>query len=316
MPGKKQIADHFHLVREADEFQDMFGPSMAPPGLSSSAMEGYFVWKPAPIQALPFPRLMSREQLETWIYGHLFKVCLPCPRPVYSDRPVITSLNLTIVFLLLEHLFEVGYPAHWLSGIVASICEGRITTRARPPRTIVMELKDLAEEHPKIEMSIGAWRAEFTTLFTIWRRVLPFGVIAPQGATTSLQRIREHSVAFPLFEVEGTRVPHFMLVFWDTNGANGREPPRRISEMLSFDHVGSTRGVETTTVKAGIHIVTAFRFTTSTRTASFWMRDDVVEDMKAGSWKVYIWRTDNWNRLTEGVDVTRDLKGGQAWSES
>lgn len=316
MSGKKRIADHFHVVRKADEVREMLGAGVARPGISAFAMEGYFVWEPAPTKALPFNQIMKREQFETWIYGHFIKTCLPCPRPLYSDRPVYSPLNVTIIFRLLEHLIKVGYPTHWMSDIVASICDGRITTRARPSRTIVMRLSELAEKHPKTEMSVAAWQAEFTSLFPIWRRILPFGVIVPQGAVPSLQSIREHAVTFPMFKAERMLIPHFILVFWDTQNAHGPEPPQNIWDMLLSDHVGIIEGIGNTTLKSGIHIVTTFRFTTRTRTASFWMRDDVVQNMKSGAWRVYIWRTDVWDRQTEGVNVADNLKDGQSWLES
>lgn len=110
MPDKKQIEKHFHFTREADPFQSMVD-RMAPLGMAF-AMEGYFDWRPAPVNKLSFSQLMSREQLETWIYGHVLKICLPCPRPLYSDHPVYAPLNLTIIIRLLAHLFVIGYPAH------------------------------------------------------------------------------------------------------------------------------------------------------------------------------------------------------------
>lgn len=320
MPDAKQIENHFHLVRKPDEDIPESARaammSMMSMGYSPFALEGYFIWKPVPIKPLPFSRLMNRDQLETWIYGHLIKICLPCPRPLHSDRPVYAPLNLTILFRLLEHLAEIGYPAHWLSSMVASICEGRITTRARPPWDIIMPLADLAEKEPRIDVSVGAWKAEFTTLFATWRRLLSFGVIVPQEKIPPLQRIRQYEVSFPVWKGERLLVPHFILVFWDTHNARGREPPKNLLEPLCFEHMGATDGIQTTTLKTGIHIVTVFQFKTSTRTASFWMRDDVVEKMKAGTWKVYIWRTDSWDRLTQGMDVTKDLKAGPSWSDS
>lgn len=280
-------------------------------GFSSFAMEGYFDWRPAPVTAIPFKQLMNREQLETWIYRLVIKICLPCPRPLFSDRPVYAPLNLTIVLRLLAHLFVIGYPAHWLSSIVASICEERINTRARPPWDIVMPLEDLAAQEPKIEVSLGAWQADFTTIFATGRRVLPFGVILPQGGMPLLPSIREYSVTFPMFRGERFLVPHFILIFWDTQNARGREPPPNLLEPLCFEHMGATKGIHTTTLKTGIRIMTTFRFTSHTRTASLWMREDVMQEMKAGTWKVYIWRTDDWNRLTPGVDVREGLEEGQ-----
>lgn len=165
-------------------------------------------------------------------------------------------------------------------------------------------------------MSLGAWQAEFTTILATGRRILPFGVILPQGGMPLPQDIREYCVNFPMFKGERFLSPHFTLVFWNTQIARGLVPPKKLLESLFFEHMGATDGIHTTTLKTGIRIMTTFKFTTYTRTASFWMREDVVQEMKTGSWKVYIWRTDDWNRLTPGVDVAEGLKEGQSWSDS
>lgn len=171
-------------------------------------------------------------------------------------------------------------------------------------------------QESKIEMSLGAWQAEFTTILAAGRRILPFGAILPQGGMPLLQSIRECSVTFPMFKGERFLVPHFILVFWNTQNARGQEPPKNLLEPLCFGHMGATDGIHTTTLKTGIRIVTTFRFTAYTRTASFSMREDVVQEMKASTWKVYIWRTDDWNRLTPGVDIAEGLREGQSWSDS
>lgn len=45
------------------------------------------------------------------------------------------------------------------------------------------------------------------------------------------------------------------------------------------------------------------------------MRRGVVEAMRAGSWNVYVWRTDNWLAVTEAVDVS-NLEAKGAWLDA
>lgn len=280
----------------------------------------YLIWKPVPTKALSLPQLMNREQLETWVYGHLLKICANGERPLHSDRPVFAPLNITMIFRILEHLFQVGYPSHWLSSIIASICEGRIATRARPPVDEVMKLWELEQTHSylKVEMSVAAWQPEFSTHFAVWRRVLLFGVILPQANSVPLQSVREYEVSFPVFKGQRLLVLHFILLFWNIKAGNGPKPTSMFLEDLMFKHIGIGVGIDNTTWKTGIRIVTTWKFKTATRTASFWMREDVMQEMKTGNgdWKVWIWRTDNWCALTKPVDVTQNLKEGRRWLDS
>ncbi|ROW07056.1 hypothetical protein VPNG_06673 [Cytospora leucostoma] len=300
MPHEKQITDHFAVVRERE------------PKPRSFMEEDYFIWGAVPEKQLTSTKRMRRQEFETWIYRHLLKVCLPYPRPLSSPTPVHAPLNLTILFRLLERMSEVGYPAHWLSGNLASICTGQIETSARAPSGIVVHQNDLAQAMPKKKMSVAPWRAEFTTLLSIWRRLLPFGVITPKDVLVPLSDVVEYQVTFPIFREDQIRLPHFTLVFWNTQ--LGR-PPVNIRSLILDDEEGTTSESAAKTRDQGVHVVTTFRFVTHTRTASFWLRRDVVDAMQAGSWKVYIWRTDNGMAVTEAVDVSK-LEAKGAWLDT
>jgi hypothetical protein len=47
-------------------------------------------------------------------------------------------MNSTTLFRLVERLAEVGYPAHWLSGILVAVCSGVVFTTARAPRRLAV----------------------------------------------------------------------------------------------------------------------------------------------------------------------------------
>ncbi|KAK7741805.1 hypothetical protein SLS53_004869 [Cytospora paraplurivora] len=301
MSHEKRITDHFAVVRERESKPQC-----------SFMEEDYFIWNAVPEKRLSWTNRMRRQEFETWIYRHLLKVCLPYPRPLSMPAPVYAPLNLTILFRLLERMSEAGYPAHWLSGILASICTGQIETSARAPGDIVVHHNKLARTMPKKKkISVAPWRAEFTTLLSIWRRILPFGVISPKDALVPLSDIVEYQVTFPMFREDQIRLPHFSLVFWNTNFGG---PPVNIRSLLLNDE-GTTSESAAEVRDQGVHVVTTFRFVTHTRTASFWMRRDVMEAMQAGSWKVYIWRTDNWLAVTQAVDVSK-LEATGTWLDA
>lgn len=64
----------------------------------------------------------------------------------------------------------------------------------------------------------------------------------------------------------------------------------------------------------GVVCVTTFRFTTALRTAEFWMRADKMEQMMAGKWRAFLWRTDEWEASTPGVDVSSGVTKGKKWT--
>lgn len=311
MPHDKQIAAHFAVVRKREPALPGFLDRMMP--IPSFLQENYFIWNAIPAKPLSWGRRMRRQEFETWIYGHLLKICLPYPRPLWSDRPVHAPLNLTMWFRLLERMSEVGYPAHWISSILASTCSGEIETKARAPRNIVVRQDDLEDTKSKKMMSVVPWRAEFTGLLSIWRRLLPFGVIIPKNALVSLTEIWEYQAIFPMFREAQIRLPHFTLLFWNTQCG---QPPQDMRGLLMDDEEGDLSTSANKIRNQGVHIVSTFRFVTHTRTASFWMRRDVVEDMKAGNWMLYIWRTDNWQAVTGAVDVSRDLQVKRSWLDA
>lgn len=247
-------------------------------------------------------RRLSRPALERWLYAHFLKICLPHPRPRYSDAPVHTPLNLTAFLRLVVHLAQIGYPAHWLAGVLTALCnpDGDITTTARPPRKMVTDQADVDAVLPPAKMMVAPWRAEFTTLLTIWSRLLPFSFIASPKTLVAPTEIAEYTVTFPAFNDYQLRVLHFMLLFWDAS--QGDVPPS-MNRILRDDEKGDTSASARRIKRNAIHVFQAFQYVTDTRTASFWSRIDLIHAMKEGKWLVYIWRTDDWTRVTRGVDV-------------
>jgi hypothetical protein len=328
MYNSKRITDHFSLTRRAKDGQDVLdskGPlgevvNMLPGGTKHPGgvlYEGYIVWERAPAIKLTEKTRLSRPALEKWLYAHFLKICLPYTREKFSDRPVHAPLNLTTFLRLISHVSGRGYPSHWLSGILAALCgdkqEGEILTTARAPRQIATDKADVDAIHPAIKMTIAPWRAEFTTLLCIWSPLLPFGFIAPPGAVTLPNGIAEYSVSFPKFLDEQMRIPHFVLLFWDSKA--GEIPGmRRMRRFLLDDEMGDTSEWARDTKRRGVHVFSAFKFVTETRTASVWCRTDTMREMMNGDWKVYIWRTDTWERVTQGVGV-QDVRLVRTWDQ-
>ncbi|KAF6802552.1 tetratricopeptide [Colletotrichum sojae] len=283
-----QLKDHFGLVREKDPHA-VPGSFTRMMGVTPFMTENYFIWGRSP-GARCASKLMSRPALEHWLHSYLLKIVLPHRRPLGGDRPVLTPLNLTAFLRLVGMLHGVGYPAHWLSAILASVSAGSIMTTARPPR----ELK-----------------AEFTTLLSLWQRILPFGVAAP---VPTPEEVRECSVTFD--EVLGWhgRVPHFVLVFVNKSVLGDRKLV--LPDLLQDDEEGDRSEVAARARESGLHVVTAFTYVTETKTAKFWMRGDVCDEVTQGeSWEVCICREDSWEVLKETrMPASKGLQKLGSWT--
>lgn len=309
MHNNKRITDHFSLTRRANDG--------APKGPGGFMHVGYMVWDRAPARKLTDKNLLPRLALEKWLYAHFLKICLPYPRDRFSDRPVHAPLNLTAFLRLVSQLSERGYPSHWLSTVLAALCgdkqESEILTTARAPHQIATSEADVDAVHPAIKMTVAPWRVEFTTLLSIWGRLLPFGFIAPPGALAQSRDIAEYSVSFPKFFEEQTRIPHFVLLFWDFQA--GEIPGMgRMRRFLLDDEAGDTSERVRDMKRRSVHVFSTFKFVTDTRTASFWCRADTMREMMGGDWKVFIWRTDTWERVTQGVSV-KDVRLLRTWDQ-
>ncbi|KAF5128473.1 hypothetical protein E5D57_009413 [Metarhizium anisopliae] len=313
MYDMERIRQHFLLTQRPGEFTEEASPPTISP-LHSFVFEQYTVWDSVPRSVMPFQKLLSKAGFEKWVYGHLLKICLPHPRPVFSDSPVYAPLNLTALIHLVVGMFEVGYPAHWLVRILSCICTGVITTSARPPeRRVYTPAQVDAVRAPK-DVYVQPWVAEFTTLVSIWRRLLPFGIDSSLSASlVPLETIHQYSIAFPPFPAINDHRPQAILVFWNTEVGDVAQRLDSLYDLLDSsggDNSKSARNIG----EKGVVCVTTFRFTTASRTAEFWMRADKMEQMMVGKWRAYLWRTDEWEASTPGVDVSSGVTKGKKWT--
>ncbi|KAB5529051.1 tetratricopeptide [Coniochaeta sp. 2T2.1] len=305
MHNEKHTQTHFSLTRKPkpgnSERLDSLGPmgdmlkmmSGGIPGATDFMSEAYILWESAAERKLPRKDLLPRPALEKWLYAHFLKIVLPYTRERFSDQPVHSPLNLTAFLRLVAHLSERGYPAHWLSGVLAALCGSGIVTTARAPRQISTDEKDVDATHPAMKMTVAPWTAQFTTLLSLWTSLLPFGFVAPPQSVVPPAGIAGYSITFPKFEEAQMRIPHFALVFWDSSKC---APPggRGMRRMLLDDETGDTSDRAREIKRKGVHVASAFKFVTERRTASVWFRTDVMRLMMDGEWKVYLWRMDTW----------------------
>ncbi|KAH8894481.1 hypothetical protein GQ53DRAFT_839555 [Thozetella sp. PMI_491] len=315
MYDMQRIRQHFLLTRRPGEVTKDDLPAMYAGTLTNPfVFEGYMIWDREPRSIMSFQQLLSKSDFEKWIYSHLLKICLPYPRPIFSGQPVYAPLNLTALIYLAIGMFDVGYPAHWLIRIFSCICTGVIVTNARPPTKRVSSPADVDAKHPAKEFNVQPWVAEFTTLLSIWRRLLPFGLDSLGDALVPLETIKEYSITFPPFPAEHERLPHFMLLFCNYEALHPIQTSDSIRSLLLEGRRRDNRASARDIREKEIVCVTAFTYTTASRKAVLWMRADAMEKMIAEKWKAFIWRTDAWTPITKSVDMGSGVLTGPQWT--
>jgi hypothetical protein len=272
---------------------------------------GYNIWEHQTCSKA-LTDLMPRDRLETWLHRLFLKIAIPKDKQAVIDTVLIYSpLNLTAFLRLLVHLYEASYPAHWLSHFWTEILSGTPTSSARPPRTELLALKESKSNLSVKEQSLVPVRAQLTTLTALWRPVLPFGIASPH--IPKIETIHKYTVKFQDISDHAANVPTFILAFCDLEllplGA------RSIRKYVLSDELADKFSEARRLHKKGLHIISAWDYDRPSKTATFWLRHNVMDAMKrvsgarhpapASQWAVAVWRTDNWERQAQWVLVDR-----------
>jgi hypothetical protein len=129
-----------------------------------------------------------------------------------------------------------------------------------------------------------------STLASMWQSALPFGVLSTK--ILHAQDIRKYRINFTDVSEHVNNNAVFALAFFHTLMLPTQPSFRTL---LVDDEEGQKDPQATQLRKEGLHIVTTWEWSRKSKTATFWLRRDVMEEMQRGqSWGVMIWRTDNW----------------------
>jgi hypothetical protein len=290
-------------------------PSLIDWGPSVFEVSDYTMWTVGSSKPLRRGELMARHVVENYFDAHLLKICLPYPRDKYSGSfDVRSPLNPTSLFRLIIHFHKMGYPAHWLSDILGNMLEGTITTTTRAPRQLAMTVREARKTHLCVSVCIKPWLAELSTFASIWQHLLPFGLLFSSSLIPALNEVRSYSIKLPP-PPQGDCLARavFALVFWDTSRGS---LPFDLRKTLLDDEQGDRSKSAKSIRESGVHVLTTFKWTQKTNTASFWLRSDVIETMQKDDWKAYIWRFDEWKRVTAGVSVRDHIQEGATWTDN
>lgn len=288
-----ELKSIFHVRREAAEETD---------GLP--ALANYVKWRHHPTSTSSFSNLLPRRRFETWLYRLFLKMTIPIGRKMRDFALIYSPLNLTAFLRLCGHLHRVGYPAHWISGVLDELVSGTIRTTARPPRTDPLEIEEAEGTMPMMKQSTKPFVSELTTLLSLWQLALPFGVVSKNVPEAS--KVHKYELDFPKCDDFMGETPSFLLVLFHLKilpeEASGNLRPILLSDEVADSSPWASEARET-----GIHVISTWTWKRSTKTATFWLREDIFSQLRGEDWGMSIWRTDAW-LLHSGPRSLRGLR--------
>ena len=256
---------------------------------------------------------LSRDQFETWLYRLFLKIAIPKEKNTVNQALVYSPLNLSVFIRLCLHLHMFGYPAHWLSSVLGNIVSGNISTKARPPRSEPLKIRETKADMPVLKQSTAPFIAEMTTLLSMYQVLLPFSVLTTRLPNIGTIRKYAYQVDVPLHPVPGPN--HFILVFYNEDLMKAETDSLRpyfLSDETA-DHSGEAQRIR----EKGLHSLTTWTWNRPEKTVSFWFREDVMEVMKRDEWFVSVSRTDSWQDQTHNPEVVTEIKDmGVVWVDN
>ncbi|KAK4501165.1 hypothetical protein PRZ48_006971 [Zasmidium cellare] len=272
-------------------------------------LSDYVKWHRKPVSR-NLSSLLSRDQIELWLFRFFLKISIPMTREMRTQTLIYSPLNLTAIIRLCAYLYHAGYPAHWLSGVLEEICSGKIRTRARPPRSEPLTFKETKTDFPILAQSTAPFVAEFTTLLSMSQCTLPFGILSPH--IPPIQLAHQYSFAFPEVPDIIAETPAFILVLFSMHLLPREAEKEGIRQFLLSDETGSKTQKGRTAREEGIHIVSTWQWDRQGKKATFWLQNDVFEQLDRSTWGISIWRTDSWIRQA-GPELLKGVVDEGPW---
>lgn len=295
----------------------------------SMPMANYFHWQDTRKHRLPFAALFPRASLMKWLWALLLKTILPVNRSEYHLFNLILSpMNTTIIFRILIHLQNLGYPSHWLSDFLAQSLSNNVVTSARPPKTCPLDIAESTCDNPMMRLSIAPFVSELTSLSLIFQPFLPFTIVTSSLPPPSA--VFEYHLSAP-DNAGGLPLPSnerqvWILVFHDAT--LWREvyddksfqscDLRRLLDSSSESKLPKPEAKRAETFREkGVLVVSTFEYEAKTKRAKLWMVEEKMYAMvESGRWKVGLWSTETW-RSCDSVPLTnegaRGLTKGKKW---
>jgi hypothetical protein len=296
----------------------------------------YFRWRRKRSSPLQFEELLPRFKFNHWVYSMFLHAVLP---PVRGGKDaqfgavtalVIKPLTLVAFIRLLLHLHDLGYPSHWLAEVLTNVLTDDVVTSARFPQKEITTTHHMDKRWPLERISTSAWFAEISTLATQFARTLPFALIVNPGILPEPQEIHECVITWksPLVPALETahevHRPDWILLFVNTeaykSASRGTASSYGITDLLALRNTLADP-ITAEEARGAVHIISTWTWNEKSRTATCWLRDDVLDDVRSGhakgAWRVGLWRTDTWLPYGYGNPfvASTDIRTGRCWSD-
>ncbi|KAF7948361.1 uncharacterized protein EAE97_003772 [Botrytis byssoidea] len=279
---------------------------------------------------------LSREDLMRWFHGLFLRMAIPMTsdhRLISDNNHMIYSpLNLTILFRQLGHLHCLGYPAHWLSGVLVPLLEdaGMLETDVRPPSNVPLRPDQVDLKYPVKELCIMPFLPELKTLATLFAPLLPFRI--DSDLLYPIDKIHEYTIDLSPLPGGYFQPTCLVLLFWSPNGSpSGHLPPELYPSLRPFldpsrrngpaDHgfEDAAQKIEDWRAKEVI-VWSTLKFDFEKQEAKTWMPKQIIEQMVNRKWKCGLMRRDLWMVVGATLYSTsgrvRDMvKMGRRWDE-
>ena len=225
---------------------------------------------------------------------------------------------LVAFFRMLVHLHTTGYPGHWLSTVLCSILANSMTTSARPPEPAPLPIDEVEAQRPAIHMTTAPYMAEMSTLTDIHQPLLPFALA--DSELPKLRTLCKYTVQFKAVKRDissDNSRREFMLCFFKVP---------LMDEAINLAQLSCRQYIRDFLVSSEFNdkypcspaMLTAWRWDSASQTATFWLREDVFDEMlrDSGQWGCGIYRTDSWTTaIDERVGINTTVSKGKRWTD-
>ncbi|EGG20040.1 hypothetical protein DFA_07156 [Cavenderia fasciculata] len=236
---------------------------------------------------IPLDQLLGRDELIAWL-SRLF-VTIVTPSAVEPGTfPIHSPNNITMFFKLLGRLLRIGYPTHWITGVVELLLSGSLTTVEPTRKNRMIPLSRVAPPLLKM-LSITPWLIEIRTQAALWMDKYQIRLLAG-SIIPSVSDIKRYDIS-----IRGTRSysgPPFssvimMAIEYPSNQIFS--PSNGADDNLRFQLLDATRNKTT--------IITTILF--DGKTVSFWMSETDYNNLLSQNVTIKLFRNDTWKPFTE-----------------
>ncbi|TGO77146.1 hypothetical protein BELL_0121g00190 [Botrytis elliptica] len=270
--------------------------------------------------------LLPQAEFQKWFYTLFFRIALPHNVDISkTDAIILSPLNLTVLFRLIDQLHNHGYPSHWMSEIIYNIIENKVASTCRPPRATPTTVSALMRQYKLKKLCTGPFADEIATLTRIFSPILPF--VLESQKIPSQEDI--HKYTFPLEKMYTVQeMPNNLtLLFWSDKlfrevGQVGfcamYQNIRPLLDPTWGDEMDAQfKGIQFKTFREkGMVLWSTIEWNLETSEASAWMPSSLMDRMiRERDWGCGLFRTDTWERCWDKLSLVSNARKGEKWED-